>query len=60
VPGAHLLVAEDSIATARLVNGLLADGPSAQVLGAAGRRRVEQRYSWDAALASLGPLVFGT
>ncbi|MET0364615.1 MAG: TIGR03087 family PEP-CTERM/XrtA system glycosyltransferase, partial [Sphingobium sp.] len=53
------LVAADAVEEAAKVSALLSDPERAQALGLAGRRRVEERYSWDAELAPLGHLVLG-
>ncbi|HEX7874942.1 MAG TPA: TIGR03087 family PEP-CTERM/XrtA system glycosyltransferase [Sphingobium sp.] len=57
--GRDFLVAADAVGEAAGVIALLSDPARAQALGQAARRRVEERYSWDAQLASLGPLVLG-
>lgn len=57
--GRDFLVAKDAAEEARQVISLLSDPVRARELGKAARRRVEERYSWDAALAPLEKLVFG-
>ena len=52
-PGRHLLVAEEPAAFADRVVDLLADREGAARLGAAARRRVEERYDWAKLLAPL-------
>lgn len=54
-----LLVGTDAQEEAAHVIALLTDPARARQLGEQGRRRVEQRYSWAAALAPLGGLVLG-
>ena len=46
VPGAHFLRADDPSEFAREVTSLLRDSARRRALGAAGRRFVEERYSW--------------
>lgn len=46
VPGEHLLAASDPAEFARLVVHLIRDPARRRRLGTAGRRLVEQRYSW--------------
>ena len=46
VPGAHFLRADDPAEFARAVTSLLRDPARRRALGAAGRRFVEERYSW--------------
>ncbi|HEX7854017.1 MAG TPA: TIGR03087 family PEP-CTERM/XrtA system glycosyltransferase [Sphingobium sp.] len=58
-PGQELLVAADAAEEARQVIAILSDPARAYQLGLAARRRVEERYSWDAALAPLAGLVLG-
>lgn len=58
-PGEHLLVGGDAADEAHWISRLLADPDAAHKLGLAARRRMEERYSWGAALAPLGPLVLG-
>lgn len=57
--GRDWLIAGAPEEEAGLVLGLLADRQRAEALGAAAREQVERRYSWDAALSGLAPLVFG-
>jgi len=45
-PGEHFLRAEDPAEFARAVTSLLRDPARRRALGAAGRRLVEERYSW--------------
>jgi len=47
-PGRHLLVAEDPAAIAEACLALLRDPMQGAALGRAARRRVEERYGWDA------------
>lgn len=47
VPGKHLLIADDPVAFAGAVVDLLRDASRRASLGEAGRRLVEERYSWD-------------
>jgi glycosyltransferase involved in cell wall biosynthesis len=47
MPGAHFLQADDPAAFARAVLGLLRDPARRAALGTAGRRLVEERYSWS-------------
>jgi sugar transferase (PEP-CTERM/EpsH1 system associated) len=56
--GAHLLVAADAPGEAAAIVSLLADRNSAEQLGTAARRRMEQRYRWSATLAGLPALLF--
>ena len=46
VPGEHCLRADDPAEFARAVTSLLRDPARRRTLGAAGRRLVEERYSW--------------
>ena len=46
VPGAHFLRADDPAEFARAVTSLLRDSARRRALGTAGRRFVEERYSW--------------
>jgi sugar transferase (PEP-CTERM/EpsH1 system associated) len=55
---AHLLVAADASGQAAAIVSLLADRNSAEQLGTAARRRMEQRYRWSATLAGLPALLF--
>lgn len=57
VPGRDLLLAADRAAAAGAIIELLSDGDRAERLGRAARARVEQRYSWQSALAPLAALV---
>lgn len=57
--GRDLLVAANAEEEARAIIDLLADPARAAALGLAGRKRVEARYGWDAALAPLERLVTG-
>lgn len=50
-PGRHLLLEDAPEAFAEAVAAVLADGALARRLGEAGRRLVEERYSWRAAAA---------
>ncbi|MFT3967855.1 MAG: TIGR03087 family PEP-CTERM/XrtA system glycosyltransferase [Sphingobium sp.] len=59
VAGRDMLVAADAAGEARLVISILSDPARGRELGDAARRRVEQRYSWDAQLAPLAELVLG-
>ena len=58
-PGRDLLVADGAEAQAAAIASLLADPARAAVLGAAGRRRMEQGYRWDTRLAPLEALIRG-
>lgn len=58
-PGRELLAAAGADAFVRAVDGLLGDPVRAAALGAAGRRRVLDDYSWDARLAPLDRLLGG-
>jgi glycosyltransferase involved in cell wall biosynthesis len=53
VDGEHLLVADEPDLFARYVVRLLGDAAERARLGAAGRRLVEARYGWDAAVAAV-------
>jgi glycosyltransferase involved in cell wall biosynthesis len=53
VPGEHFVLADTPEDFAREVGALLADGGRRRRLGAAGRRLVEQRYSWPRVSRSL-------
>lgn len=57
VDGSHFRVANDSDEEARMVLLLLNSPAEAVELGKAARRRVEERYSWRAALAPLSGIV---
>lgn len=57
--GRDWLIARAPEDEAAMVLGLLADCQRATAVGAAARRQVERRYSWDRALSRLAPLVFG-
>jgi sugar transferase (PEP-CTERM/EpsH1 system associated) len=57
VPGRDLLVADDAVATARAIAGLLASPERAAAMGAAARCRMEQGYRWNARLAPLAGMV---
>ena len=46
VPGEHFIAADDPPVFARAVVSLLRDPVRRRALGSAGRRLVEQRYSW--------------
>jgi sugar transferase (PEP-CTERM/EpsH1 system associated) len=46
IPGQHFLQADDPAAFADATSGLLQDPGRRRALGAAGRRLVEERYSW--------------
>lgn len=59
VDGRDFLVARNPEAEAGLVLDMLADPARAGMIGAAARARVEQRYSWAAAMAPLADLVSG-
>lgn len=52
-PGEEFLVAESAAEHAEAVAALLADRPRADRIGAAGRRRILQRYSWQANLSGI-------
>lgn len=56
-PGRDLLVADGAAAQAEAVLALLSDPARAAALGAAGRRRMEEGYSWDAQLAPLAGMM---
>lgn len=56
-PGLDLLVADGAAAQAAAIAGLLDDPARAVELGRAGRRTVEERYGWDAALERLDRLL---
>ena len=56
--GAHLLIATHPVEEIELVAGLLADPVSAERLGRAARRRMEERYRWSATLKDLPSLLF--
>lgn len=51
--GVELLAAADAAAFVREIEALLADPARAEAIGAAARRRVQQRYSWPAQLQAL-------
>jgi sugar transferase (PEP-CTERM/EpsH1 system associated) len=53
VVGRDLLVADTPQAMADAVSALFADGARAAEMGAAARRRMQQRYSWETAMAPL-------
>ncbi|MGF7169333.1 sugar transferase (PEP-CTERM/EpsH1 system associated) [Sphingobium xanthum] len=57
--GRDLIVAPTPEAEADLVISLLSDPAGAAAIGAAARVRVEQRYSWAAAMAPLASLLSG-
>jgi sugar transferase (PEP-CTERM/EpsH1 system associated) len=52
-PGEHLLTAESVVDHVQAISALLTDSALAARIGAAGRRRVAERYSWDSSLAVL-------
>lgn len=54
-----LMVAHRTEQQIDLTLRLLDDRALAQQIGLAARRRMEERYSWDATLARLGPIVLG-
>ncbi len=56
VPGRHLLVADGPDATARAVLRLLDNPAERQALADAGRARVEELYTWEAAMAAFDRL----
>jgi sugar transferase (PEP-CTERM/EpsH1 system associated) len=56
-PGRDLLVAEGAEAQAAAIAGLLADPARGRALGRAGRRRMEEAYSWSARLAPLAGIL---
>jgi polysaccharide biosynthesis protein PslH len=56
-PGRDLIVADGAAAQAEAVLALLADPDRAAALGKAGRKRMEQGYSWDARLAPLASMM---
>ena len=56
-PGRDVIVAEGAAAQAEAIRGLLSDPDRAAALGAAGRRRMEEAYHWDARLAPLTRLI---
>ena len=51
--GEHLLVADEPTAVAAAVIEIFRNRPKAAAIGAAARRRVVERYDWDAKLAPL-------
>ncbi len=53
--GTELLSATDAQAFVSEVNALLCEPARAQLIGAAGRRRVQQEYSWEAQLSAFEP-----
>jgi sugar transferase (PEP-CTERM/EpsH1 system associated) len=53
IAGEHLLIASGSEATADAVLRLLADGDASAALSVAGRRLVEERYTWERSVALL-------
>lgn len=57
-PGSALLVAGDPAGMAEAVCALLRDPARAAGIGAAGRARVQARYSWAAAMAPLAAMLF--
>ena len=57
--GRDFIVAPIPADEARLAIDLIADPARAAAIGVAGRRRVEARYNWAAALAPLDALLFG-
>lgn len=58
--GEHLIVAADPQAEGQAVLALLADPKRATRLGAAARKRMEERYDWAGAMAPLRGMVTGT
>jgi polysaccharide biosynthesis protein PslH len=46
-PGRHFLQADEPAAFAEAVTALLRDSARRRAIGAAGRRLVEERYSWS-------------
>lgn len=57
VPGRDLIVADGAEAMAAAVNALLADRSSADAIGRAARKRVEDVYRWEAQLAPLASIL---
>jgi polysaccharide biosynthesis protein PslH len=57
VPGRDLLVADDVMATADAINGLLAAPDRAAAMGAAARGQMDRSYRWEARLAPLAAMV---
>jgi sugar transferase (PEP-CTERM/EpsH1 system associated) len=57
VPGRDLLVADDSMATAEMIDGLLAAPDRAAAMGAAARLQMDRSYRWEARLAPLAAIV---
>ncbi len=59
VAGRDLLVADGPAAEADAVLGLLATPMRARLIGAAARKRMVERYGWDAALTALPQIMTG-
>ncbi len=59
IDGHDLMVAERPEQEIELTLRLLDDPLLAAQVGRAARRRMEERYSWEATLARLGPIVLG-
>ena len=59
VPGRDLLVADDAPGVAKALVRVLGEPALAAALGAAGRRRIVEAYSWDDKLACLDRLLAG-
>lgn len=57
LPGEHLLVADSAEAFAAAVVGLITDAEQRRRLSAAGRARVEEIYTWPAAMARFDRLI---
>ena len=57
LPGRDILVADDAIATADAIAGLLAAPERAAAMAAAARRQMEKSYRWEARLAPLAAMV---
>ncbi len=57
VAGEHLLVADEPEAAAEAVLRLMADAGERRRLADAGRKRVESRYTWPAAMAMFDAIV---
>jgi sugar transferase (PEP-CTERM/EpsH1 system associated) len=59
VPGRELVIADDAGKTVEAIAALLADTALAARIGAAARSHVLARYSWEAHLSKLDPLLEG-
>jgi len=57
VAGRDIIVADDAMATAEAINGLLATPERATAMGVAARLQMERCYRWEARLAPLAAMV---